>query len=76
VTERGSPADRQQRLGLTIELDGRGVADSKDASKAENEAMLGHEPFNRARAQSRRQQLSACHSAALEAGDLGYPVLH
>jgi hypothetical protein len=65
VTERRSVSDGQQRFGLTIKLASRGMAYGKDASKAGNEAMLGHEPSNRARAHPRREELPARHTPAL-----------
>ena len=75
MTERRAVSHGQQRVSLTLELDACGVADGKDASKAWDDAMLGHEPSHRAGADARRQELPARHPAPLESGDLGYPVL-
>jgi hypothetical protein len=75
MTERCSVSYGQQRFGFSCELDGRDMADGKDASKAGNEATLRHEPSDCARADTGRQELPPRHPAALHAGDLGDPVV-
>jgi hypothetical protein len=76
MAERRSVAYCQQRFSLPVELGRCCVADSKDASKAGNEAMLGYEPANGACADACRQELPPRHPAALHSRDLSYAVVY